>query len=89
MGGPQFVVCKGTPGELPNPQALLTHVREMKADLILVDPHTPAEYTEAFRERSNLKVLEVASSIEGIRGASSYSALFDNLVKALQNQARH
>lgn len=89
MGGPQFVVCKGTPGELPNPQALLTHVREMKADLILVDPHTPAEYTEAFRERSNLKVLEVASSIEGIRGASSYSALFDNLVKALQSQARH
>ncbi|MDP1831749.1 MAG: zinc ABC transporter substrate-binding protein [Geothrix sp.] len=88
MGGPQFVVCKGTPGELPSPQALLTHIREMKADLILVDPNTPLEYAEAFRERSNLKVVEIASSIEGIRGASTYSDLFDNLVKALQGQAR-
>jgi zinc/manganese transport system substrate-binding protein len=89
LGGPQFVVCKGTPGELPSPQALLTHIREMKANLILVDPNTPPEYTEAFRERSNLKVIEVASSIEGIRGASTYSALFDNLVKSLQGQASH
>ena len=88
MGGPQFVVCKGTPGELPTPQALLTHIREMKADLILVDPNTPPDYTEAFREHSNLKVIEVPSSIEGIRGASTYSALFDNLVKTLQGQAK-
>jgi zinc/manganese transport system substrate-binding protein len=89
MGGPEFVVCKGTPGELPSPQSLLLHIKQMKADLILVDPNTPADYTEAFRERSNLKVIEVASSIEGIRGASTYSALFDNLVKALQGQAKH
>lgn len=88
MGGPQFVVCKGTPGELPDPKALLAHIREMKADLILVDPHTPMEYTDAFRERSSLKVLEVASSIDGIRGATSYSALFDNLVRALQGRDR-
>ena len=89
MGGPQFVVCKGTPGELPSPQALLVHIREMKADLILVDPNTPPDYTEAFRQHSNLKVIEVPSSIEGIRGASTYSALFDNLVKILQGQAKH
>lgn len=88
MGGPQFVVCKGTPGELPTPQALLTHIRDMKADFILVDPNTPAEYAEAFREHSRLKVLLVPSSIETIRGAATYSALFDNLVKALQSQPR-
>ena len=89
MGGPQFVVCKGTPGELPNPQTLLLHIKQMKADLILVDPNTPHEYVEAFREHSGLKVIEVASSIENIRGAATYSALFDNLIKALQGQAKH
>lgn len=88
MGGPKFVVCKGTPGELPSPQALLAHIRTMKADLILVDPNTPPEYAEAFRERSGLKVVEVSSSIETIHGASTYSALFDNLVKVLQTQAK-
>jgi hypothetical protein len=61
----------------------------MKADFIIVDPNTPAEYAEAFREHSNLKVIEVPSSIETIQGASSYSALFDNLVRALQSQAKH
>lgn len=88
MGGPEFVVCKGTPGELPSPSSLLLHIKQMKADLILVDPNTPADYTEAFREHSNLKVIEVASSIEGIRGATTYSALFENLVKVLQGQTR-
>ena len=89
MGGPEFVVCKGTPGELPSPQTLLRHIEQMKPDLILVDPNTPVEYTEAFRERFNLKVIEVSSSIETIRGASSYSALFDNLIKTLQNHTKH
>lgn len=89
MGGPQFVVCKGTPGQLPNPQSLLMHIKQMKADLILVDPNTPHEYVEAFREHSGLKVLVVSSSIESIHGASTYSALFDNLIRALQGQAKH
>jgi len=88
MGGPDFVVCKGTPGELPNPQTLLLHIKQMKADVIIVDPNTPVEYAEAFRESSNVKVIEVSSSIETIRGASTYSALFDNLVKTLQGQAK-
>ncbi len=88
MGGPQFLVCKGTPGELPNPQTLLLHIKQMKADFILVDPNTPVEYAEAFREHSNLKVIEVSSSIETIRGATTYSALFDNLLKTLQSQAK-
>jgi len=89
MGGPEFLVCKGTPGELPNPQKLLLHIKQMKADFILLDPNTPVEYAEAFREHSNLKVIEVPSSIETIHGATTYSALFDNLVMTLQNQARH
>ena len=89
MGGPQFVVCKGTPGELPNPQTLLLHIKQMKADFIFVDPNTPHEYVEAFQERSGLKVIEVPSSIETIRGAATYSALFDNLVKVLQGLAKH
>lgn len=88
MGGPEFVVCKGTPGELPSPQSLLQHIQQMKADFILVDPNTPADYVEAFREHSNLKVIEVPSTIETIRGATTYSALFDNLVKVLQSQAK-
>ena len=88
MGGPQFVVCKGTPGELPSPQTLLLHIKQMKADFILVDPNTPVEYVEAFREQSNLKVIEVSSSIETIRGATSYSALFENLIRILQSQAK-
>jgi len=88
MGGPQFLVCKGTPGELPSPQTLLLHIKQMKADFILVDPNTPVEYTEAFREHANLKVIEVSSSIETIRGATTYSALFDNLIRTLQGQAK-
>ena len=88
MGGPQFVVCKGTPGELPSPQTLLLHIKQLKADLILVDPNTPVEYSEAFREHSKLKVIEVSSSIETIRGATTYSALFENLLKTLQSQVK-
>ncbi|HJV48406.1 MAG TPA: zinc ABC transporter substrate-binding protein [Geothrix sp.] len=88
MGGPQFLVCKGTPGELPSPQTLLLHIKQMHADFILVDPNTPVEYAEAFRENSNLKVIEVASSIETIHGATSYSALFENLIKVLLSQAK-
>ena len=89
VGGPAFVTCKGTPDELPSPQALLLHIRAMKTELILVDPHTPQDYIEAFREHAKLKVLEVPSSIEGIRGATTYSALFENLVRVLLAQAKH
>ena len=89
LGGPEFVVCKGTPGELPSPQTLLLHIKQMKAELILVDPNTPAEYAEAFREQSGLKVIEVPSSIESLKGAATYQALFDNLVKAVLAAHKH
>ncbi len=83
LGGLKFVVCKGDPGTLPTPNILMEHVRSMKADIILLDPNTPHEYGDAFREQSGVPVIEVASSIEHIPGARSYSALFDHLVQAL------
>ena len=88
LGGPTFVVCKGTPGVLPTPKLLVDHVKEMKAQIVIVDPSTPPEYGKAFRQEPGLKVIEVASSIEGIPGAKSYTALFDHLIKALQEAAR-
>lgn len=89
LGGPKFVVCKRKLGELPNPQVLLDYIRQMKAELVLVDPNTPPHYVELLREQTGFKVVEVPSSIESIQGGSSYSHLFDNLLKALQAAARH
>jgi len=87
MGGPTFVVCKGTPGVLPTPDILVDHVKEMKAQIVLLDPNTPPQYGKAFRREAGLKVIDVPSSIESIPGAKSYSALFDNVVKSLQKAA--
>jgi len=89
MGGPKFLVCKATPGQLPNPKLLLDHVKQMKATVILVDPNTPPEYVAAFKEHSGVKVIEVPSSIEGLQGDKSYSSLFENLVKTLQGAVQH
>lgn len=88
LGGPVLVVCKGSPGSLPTPHDLLDRVKQMRAQVILVDPNTPADYGNAFREQSGLRVIEVSSSIENIPGAHSYSALFDNFVEALQAAAK-
>ena len=88
LGGPAFAVCKGTPGTLPTPDLLIERVKQLGAQIVIVDPNTPPEYAEAFRERSGVKVIEVASSIEKIPGANSYNALFDNLVQALHAAAK-
>ena len=82
------MVCKAAPASLPNPQDLLDRVKQMRAQIIVVDPNTPTDYGNAFREQSGLRVIEVASSIENIPGAHSYSALFENFVQALQAAAR-
>ena len=89
VGGPAFVVCKESTGSLPTPQRLVDRVKQMKAQIIIVDPNTPADYENAFREQPDLRVIQVASSIENIPGARTYSALFDNLVRALQAAARN
>lgn len=83
IGGPTFVVCKNRPGQLPRPDVLVDYVKEQKVGLVIVDPHTPSEYALALRSGTKAKVIEVPSSIEGISGASSYFAVFDNLVKTL------
>jgi len=89
LGGPVFVVCKGDLGSLPTPEHMVDRVKEMKAQIVIVDPNTPPEYGNAFREKSGARVIEVASSIEKIPGANSYSALFDNFVQALQAAAKN
>jgi ABC-type Zn uptake system ZnuABC Zn-binding protein ZnuA len=89
LGGPTFVVCKGDLGSLPTPEHLVDRVKEMKAQIVIVDPNTPPEYGEVFREQSGARVIEVASSIENHSGADSYSALFENLVQALQAAAKN
>lgn len=89
MGGPKFVVCKRKLGELPTPAILLDYIRQMKADVVLVDPNTPPEYVEAFRDQPGFKVIEVPSSLEAIPGGTAYSQLFENLIKALQGTVRH
>lgn len=38
LGGPAFAVCKGTPGVLPTPDVLVERVKELKAQLVIVDP---------------------------------------------------
>lgn len=89
LGGPKFVVCKRKLGELPTPAILLDYIRQMKADVVLVDPNTPPEYIEAFRDQPGFKVIEVPSSLEAIPGGTAYSQLFENLIKALQGTVRH
>ena len=83
LGGPKFILCKTTPGELPAPKELLAYVKQMEAKLILVDPNTAPEFAEALREHSGLKVIEVPSSLDGFPGERSYNSLFDSLVKVL------
>ena len=89
LGGPAFVVCKGDLGSLPTPEHLVDRVKEMKAQIVIVDPNTPPEYGNVLREKSGARVIEVASSIEKIPGANSYNALFDNFVQALEAAAKN
>jgi zinc/manganese transport system substrate-binding protein len=89
LGGPTFVVCKRDLGSLPTPEHLVDRVKEMKAQIVIVDPNTPPEYGNVLREKSGARVIEVASSIENLPGADSYSALFENFVQALQRAAKN
>lgn len=87
LGGPKFVVCKGTPGVLPSPNLLIEQVKQMKAQIVIVDPNTPPEYERAFRAETGWKVIDAPSSIQSIPEAKSYSTLFENLVHALVESA--
>jgi len=87
FGGPQFVVCKKAPGSAFAIEALVQHVQQMKAELILLDPHTPPDLAKALREIGGVAVVEAPSSIGDLPGAMGYSAIFDNLIQVLQRVA--
>lgn len=87
MGGPSFMVCKGTPGELPSPKLLLERVTQAKVQVVLLDPNTPPEYGAAFREQPELTVMDLPSSLGDLPSAKSYNDLFDNLVASLRKAA--
>jgi ABC-type Zn uptake system ZnuABC Zn-binding protein ZnuA len=83
LGGPHYVAYNKTPGSLPDPKLLLAQVKQMRAQVILVDPNTPAEYGKLFRAEPGLTVIDVPSSIEKIQGGKTYNSLFENFVQAL------
>jgi hypothetical protein len=83
LGGPHFIACKKTPGSLPKPDLSLEQVKQIRDQIIVIDPNTPSEYERAFREEHAFTVIEAPSSIERIAGAKSRSALFENLFQAL------
>jgi ABC-type Zn uptake system ZnuABC Zn-binding protein ZnuA len=83
LGGPHYVAYNKTPGSLPEPRLLLSQVKQMRAQVILVDPNTPAEYGKLFRAEPSFTVIDVPSSIEKIQGGRTYNALFENFVQAL------
>lgn len=89
LGGPTLITCRKEPGALVPADVLAAQVGAQDVDLIMVDPNTPPEYAETFRRRTKAKVLVVPSSIADLAGATTYSALFDNLIRVLNGAAQH
>jgi len=89
LGGPTFLTCRKAPGMLDAPEALAAQIDAQSVDVVIVDPNTPPGYAEVFRTRTKAKVLSVPSSIADLPGATSYSALFDNLIRVLKVAASH
>jgi len=89
LGGPTFLTCRKGPGVLDAPETLAAQIDAQSVDIVLVDPNTPPRYAEVFRTKTKAKVLSVPSSIADLPGATSYSALFDNLIQALKVAASH
>ncbi|MBZ5551655.1 MAG: metal ABC transporter substrate-binding protein [Acidobacteriia bacterium] len=88
MGGPTFIACKGTPGQLLSPEALADQMARSKVQVVIIDPNTPREYERAFRERVKAKIIEVPSSIQQLPGGHTYASLIDNMIKALLETAK-
>lgn len=87
LGGLDLVVCKQKPGCCPTPEALIEHVKQMKADLIFLDPHTSPRHAKALKEAPGFVVEDVPSSIGDLPGATSYAAIFENFIGMLQKHA--
>lgn len=85
--GPGFMSCRSEPGVLVRPQLLADQINSQQVPIVVVDPHTPAEYAETFRARTRARVVVIPSSIAEIPGAREYHALFDHLVERLLEAA--
>lgn len=83
IGGPKFAACKRAEGILPSPATLVDYVKDLKAEVVIVDPNTPPVYGRAFREGTFARVLEIPSSLDALPGGRAYPDLFDHLVKVL------
>lgn len=84
MGAPDFVVCKKNDGNLPIAELLANHINRMKVSVVMVDPLTPKNYAKVFKIKTRAKIVEIPSSIEGIKNATTYQDLFDNMIKKLK-----
>lgn len=87
LPGPVFGACKSTPGQLPPREVLVGYVKQLKAEVVLVDPNTPPDHAAALREMSEVCVMTVPSSIEFL-SEKTYFAVFENLVTSLK-EATH
>ncbi len=66
----------------------MKHVEEMNVAVILLDPHTMPNHVKALRTVPDVLIVDVPSSIGDLPGATSYGAIFDNFVQALQKCAK-
>jgi ABC-type Zn uptake system ZnuABC Zn-binding protein ZnuA len=87
LGGPELIVCKKAPGCPMTPEAIAKHVKQVSAQIILLDPHTIARVAKALREVPGVVVAEAPSSIGDLPGATSYAAIFDNVIQVLRRYA--
>lgn len=87
LGGPTFITCRREPGTLVPPDVLAAQINSQPVDLILVDPNTPPEYAETFGRKTKVKVVMAPSSVADLPGATSYSSVFDNVIKVLKSSA--
>jgi ABC-type Zn uptake system ZnuABC Zn-binding protein ZnuA len=87
LAGLDLVVCKQKPGCCPTPEALVEHVKQLKVDMIFLDPHTFPKHAKALKEAPGFVVEDVPSSIGDLPGATSYAAIFENFINTLQKHA--
>ncbi len=87
LGGPELIVCKKAPGCPMTPEDIAKHVKQVNAQIILLDPRTIARVAKALREAPGVIVAEAPSSIGDLPGATSYAAIFDNVIQVLRRYA--
>lgn len=86
LPGPLLGTCRRMPGQLPTPTELVDHVRQLKIQVVLLDPNTPPEYGAPLRDLPGVKVVPLPSSVEHLAD-KRYGALVDAFLKAL-NEAK-